>query len=136
MFKKIKTRNRIVSLTEEDWYETSTGARFPIKQKPLVFFDMYSEITEKSSELVKWEQKRAAGDDYDAEEYAAFITDFFERFIEIIILITKFNGYETDESYVKSNMGYEDLNWYLRSVYMGKPVYSFEDLKTEEKKTL
>lgn len=136
IYEKKKKRSRVVILEDGDFYETMSGVKVPIKQKPLIFFDLQAEITQKSIKLLDYEKKRKENEDeFDYEEYTRFLLQYYADFYNLIITVINFNGWEVDEEFIKSNFSPDDLQWFIRSVASGVPIYSLEDIEAFEKKT-
>ena len=135
---KIKNRNRVVQLTDGDWYETQSGAKFPIKSKPMIFSDLYQEFSDDFNRIAKLEDERAKaireGKDFDLENYSKVINDYLQTFYSTVIQVTAFNGWQVDEDYIKTNMDYTDPYWYMTSVLNGKPIYDLPSLELKKKK--
>jgi hypothetical protein len=138
IFEKKKNRSRVVKLGKNDWYETFSGAKFPIKQKPMAFADLQIEFNEDLAKVQEYETKRIEAlkndEDFDLEEYAKIVNDYLEDFYNTVKLVTEFNGYSVDKEYIKANLGYEDPYWYVQSVSMGKPIYSIDEYDLKKKK--
>lgn len=132
---KIKNRKRIIVLTDSDFYITESGAKFPIKSKPMIFSDMQVEFNSGIAEIQKVEQARESGAvDFDLEAYTVAVNSYLELFYDIVILVSRFNGYNIDIDYIKANMSHADPYWYINSVAEGVALYSVKDLIEKKKK--
>jgi len=137
-FNKIKNRTRITILKDGDWYETNSGAKFPVKTKPMIFSDLQEEFNASVKAVSKAEAERIEAnkkkEKFDLDGYTKIVNDYVESFYDIVIMVSKFNGYEVDLEYIKANMSFEDPYWYITSVATGLPTYSFEIAKEKKKK--
>jgi hypothetical protein len=139
VFKKIENRRRIVVLKDDDWFETFSGARLPIKEKPMIFGDVLQDFIGDMSKITELEKQRVEAlnnnKDFDkADEYAQVVLSYIEKFREAVKMVTNFNGYEIDDEYIQAHMSNEDMYFYMQSVNTGVPQYGFSDMtdKIEE----
>jgi len=136
-YEKVKNRTRIIKMGKKDWYETESGAKFPIKSKPMIFMDMQTEFNEYLIQIQEQEKNRKTvknDKDFDVETYTNIVNEWLEIFYNTVEKVSKFNGYEIDIEFIKSNMSAEDPYWYINSVSQGRAIYSIDDLIEKKKK--
>lgn len=138
IMEKIKNRTRVVKLGDQDWFETASGAKFPIKAKPMIFSDLYEEFTTQFQDIAKLEEDRNKAiktqAEFDLQNYADKVSEYLETFYDVVIQVTAFNGYTVDKEYIKANMDYSDPYWYMTSVLNSKPIYDLPSLEVKKKK--
>lgn len=138
LYEKKKGRTRIVKFGKDDWFESESGAKFPIKSKPMIFTDMYQEFIQDMETINTTESKRVdallKGEEFDLEEFAQKTVQYLDNFYEIVITVSNFNGWDIDVEFIKSNMGFTDPYWYMQSVTLGKPIYDFDSKELKKKK--
>lgn len=135
---KIKGRKRIVQLGKDDWFETGTGVKFPIKTKPMIFSEMHQEFNLNLQAVATADEDRIKhikdGIEFDWNEYKDIVNNYMDSFYEVVITVTNFNGYEVDIEFIKNNMGFDDPYFYMQTVSLGRPVYAVNEILEKKKK--
>lgn len=134
IYEKKKNRTRIVELKDGQCYELMSGEKLPIKSTPMIFSDLYAEWAVGQEEIGRIMTDLAEGKlELDEKTQKALDTNY-NLSIEIITASVNFMGYEIDEEWIKSNMSFEDVLFYIYSLNLKRPVYCIEDFIETKKK--
>lgn len=140
IYEKIESNTRRLELDpDKDFFVTATGAAFPIKVKPLKYMRMIAAIDEKRRKLTESLLQEDATTTEDAaaakKRRDLLVDNYYDAIEDLIITVSKFNGYKIDKEFIESNMGVDiefqgnDFIMYLYSLSEGRPIYSADDLK-------